>query len=497
MINSMSIGFRLRYNKRDSAKHEAAANNHKSKEDRSNPFAAMIYVRVTINGCSKDLFSTNIKCPKGKWDFDNMQIVFNEQKIQQVVSHPSFRLLSQQASQKRVNLHSLLESSEFAWLLADEDYTHYLSNQKLKTIFNKFSSIEARYNAAEEILDFDTLGKEYRGEMVKNDTLLGVAKSYLQVIQSRIGSETASSTYDIYKRYVNKLEAYLIDSKRKNILISQVNYTFAQDFKVWMLMTKKHNANYVGRIIPFFKQVMDEAVRMGYIDHNPAKPLRVRVDRAPKIEWLEPEELEALWKLYESGTLEGREQKAAAAFLFCCHTGMAYIDYSIFNPERFEKERAILRRVKVKQPRIEVVDGMRVIVGNRVKSNTDYCIPLSELNPIASILLERAGSPENLAYVPNGHLNVFLKLLGAKAGIDKEIDFHMARKTFAFHLINIWKIPVESVIAIMGWKDIKEADPYVKLQNSRVVSDFQDVPVRRLTSSATRTQSIALARFKE
>ena len=72
-----------------------------------------------------------------------------------------------------------------------------------------------------------------------------------------------------------------------------------------------------------------------------------------------------------------------------------------------------------------------------------------------------------------------LNLLAREAGINKELRFHVARKTFANHLLNVVKMNPFYVIKIMGWSKIEEAKPYVEISDETLPTNFFSRAIRR------------------
>lgn len=479
MLNTMNVAFRLRYPKATLRAKSASANKTKSRKDRTNPEDATVYVRVELSGKEKDLFSTKIKAPAGRWDFVSHELRYDKKKVNAALNSPEYQEMVKLASIRNININALLPDSNLFWLLQDEEYTMYLYNKKLRAVKNKLLEIENRYNALTKPLSFDVLLSEYYGEVSAVKTLKEVSVSYLASECARVGEGISKGTYKLAERYTRILNEYLTHTRQRNILISQVGYTFANEFRNYLLKTRGYNGNYVTRTVRYFKQIAIFAQANGWMSVNTTTALKLSINKKPKQYGLEPHEVDRLyymWANQDFGT--GHIADTVQAFLFCCHTGLAYTDYSLLNPKRYAKQLKVPRAHEIVQPSIDKVDGVDALIGRRIKTNTPFCVPIGKENYFVRESIVRHGSLQKMPVFSNSDMNKYLKIVGALAGIKLKMDFHLARKTFANYLLNYWRIPAEVVIGIMGWRDIKECEPYTKIENERIVYDFKTMQPR-------------------
>ena len=94
-----------------------------------------------------------------------------------------------------------------------------------------------------------------------------------------------------------------------------------------------------------------------YITKNPLINVRVHVDKTPNLECLTQEEL----ALVREAKLTPALRAAADCFDFACHTGLAYQDMKALTPAS-----------------IQLVEGKHCIVGKRMKTGTEFYIPISK-----------------------------------------------------------------------------------------------------------------------
>ncbi|WP_430682163.1 site-specific integrase [Maribacter halichondriae] len=147
-------------------------------------------------------------------------------------------------------------------------------------------------------------------------------------------------------------------------------------------------------------------------------------------------------------------------FVFCCFTGLAYVD---------------VRRLS----KIHIVfgmDGNRWIKINRSKTNSRSIIPLlPAAQKILSKYVNHTQKSMNgllLPVISNQKTNVFLKEIATLCNIEKNLTFHLARHTFATTVTLANGIPIESVSKMLGHQSLKTTQIYAKVIDKKLSEDM-------------------------
>ena len=203
--------------------------------------------------------------------------------------------------------------------------------------------------------------------------------------------------------------------------------------------------------------LMNKAVRLGIITRNPfhqlgqgEKPQR----HTKKKEYLTLEEVKKL------AATECDDWRVKHAFLFCCFTGLRYIDVS---------------RLKWKDI-IKVNDNEWKIEIIQQKTKEPAYIPLSEN--------ARKWLPEQGYYGRDNYIFQFrdrsiiydyLDRWAKAAGIEKHVTFHMSRHTCATLLL-YYGADLYTVSKILGHTSIKTTQVYAKVVDDMKVKAVNNIP---------------------
>jgi integrase len=147
-------------------------------------------------------------------------------------------------------------------------------------------------------------------------------------------------------------------------------------------------------------------------------------------------------------------------FLFCCYTGLAYIDIKQLTPAEITIG----------------IDGEKWIYTSRQKTDTLTHIPL--LPPALEILEKYKNDPSCnnknvlLPVMSNQKMNSYLKEIGDVCGIQKNLTFHMARHTFATTITLSNNVPIETVSKMLGHRSLKQTQHYAKILDKKVSFDM-------------------------
>jgi site-specific recombinase XerD len=163
-------------------------------------------------------------------------------------------------------------------------------------------------------------------------------------------------------------------------------------------------------------------------------------------------------------------------FIFCCFTGLAYVDVKGLKPDHIGIG----------------IDGQKRIFKNRQKTDNKSKIPLL---PIPEELIKKYNDHPKclnedriLPVLSNQKMNGYLKEIGDLCGITKEITFHMARHTFATSVTLSNGVPMESVSKMLGHKNILTTQHYARVLDKKVSEDMQELR-HKFTTATTIAQA--------
>lgn len=266
-----------------------------------------------------------------------------------------------------------------------------------------------------------------------------------------------------YSKTIHNLIRHLTIFHPRKLMLSDVKPTFIRKFLEYL---RSDGANkFGGRLcdetiytyFTVFSILMNKAVRLELIISNPfhklsqaEKPQR----RTKKKEYLTLSEVKRM------AEAECDDWRVKYAFMFCCFTGLRYIDVS---------------RLKWKHI-VEVGDGKYQIELIQQKTKEPVYIPLSA-NALKWLPERGYDGRENYIYKFRDRSIIYdyLKKWGDAAGIDKHLTFHVARHTCATLLL-YYGTDLYTVSKILGHTSIKTTQIYAKIADEMKRTAVQNIP---------------------
>lgn len=218
-------------------------------------------------------------------------------------------------------------------------------------------------------------------------------------------------------------------------------------YRTYMITHRGNQSRSADKACQVVKTILLWASENEYIRTNPLLYIRVRVDKTPNLECLTQDEL----TLIREAKLTPALRAAADCFDFACHTGLAYQDMKAIMPSS-----------------VQIIEGKHCIVGKRMKTGTEFCIPISAR--VWTLMDTYKGIVMPLPKLDD--YNSLLRQVMLTLDINKRITSHTARKTFADWCINELDMSEEATIVAMGQKAAKELTPYRKTRPKRLLSEF-------------------------
>ncbi|MCS3533106.1 integrase [Chryseobacterium sp. JUb7] len=164
--------------------------------------------------------------------------------------------------------------------------------------------------------------------------------------------------------------------------------------------------------------------------------------------------------IYEKKFVSERLIQVRDIFLFCCYTGLAYVDV-----KNLTKDNVNIG-----------VDGEQWIFTRRQKTDTSVRVPLLPLAKELILKYENHPRCVNSGFlfpvISNQTMNSYLKEIADLCEINKELTFHIARHTFATTITLSNGVPIESVSKMLGHTNIKTTQHYAKILDKKVSDDM-------------------------
>lgn len=381
-----------------------------------------IYLRITVDGISKEL-----SC-KRKWDPLRW-------------SRKANKAIGQKEDAKELNTY--LDTLK---TMAYDAKRQLLDRGKMVT--------------AVAIRDGVTGAEEHRRK------LLVLFKKHNDEMKKRIGNDVAKGTWTNFNAsYNHTLDFIKFKYKMDDINILALDLDFIKDYYTWFVGIKKLCRNSALKNIANMKKIVLDAVDRSWLLTDPfAKFDNSRDEVNPTFLTMVE-----LGRIAEKEIANERLRRVRDVFVFCCFTGLAFID---------------VKQLKCNEI-VQGFDGEFWISKDRQKEGVLSQIPLL---PICVDLLKKyendpvcVAKEMLLPVLSNQKYNEYLKEIAAICNIDKELTSHVARHTFATAVTLANGVPITSVKDMLGHKTLKQTLHYARVLPIQISEDMRMLKARLVT----------------
>ncbi|MFD2164343.1 site-specific integrase [Paradesertivirga mongoliensis] len=332
-------------------------------------------------------------------------------------------------------------------------------NNYLEDVRNELGDCYRQLQVNRKIITAEAIKQAFQRTGEDEHTLRKLIEYHNTTQQNTLAWGTLKNYYTTQKY----LELFLKDKiKAKDVHLSELNYKFIQDFEHYLrnYQPLDHHAgmsnNGVMKHLERLRKMLNLAVRLEWLSRDPFEKYKMKFLKVDK-EFLTAQEL----KIIE--TKEMKVERIAMVrdlFVFCCYTGLAYIDVINLKPENV----------------IQAFDGKDWIKTHRQKSNVPVNTPIL---PKGLQILEkyrdniRASSRGTIfPMISNQKVNSYLKEIADLCGIKKNITFHLARHTFATTVTLSNGVPIETVSKMLGHTKIATTQVYARVLERKISEDM-------------------------
>ena len=295
----------------------------------------------------------------------------------------------------------------------------------------------------------------FLGFNTHKDTLICLFDHFNENYKTLVGKETSTKTYLKYVKIRNRLYEFLRKKKNKeDISLKDISLQFITDFERFLLVDCGNHRNSAMKSMHKFKRIIVMAHNNGWLFLNPFAAYKFQYETTDRGYLSEKELMTMIQHPIKCSPME----KVRDVFVFCCFTGLSYIDAKRLREENIQRS----------------FDGQLWIMTKRKKTNISSNVRL--LSIPQQILEKYKGKCTDGMLLPvphNGVGNRNLKKLGKECGFSTKVTFHLARHTFATTVTLAKGVPIESVSKMLGHTSIETTQIYARIVDSKVSSDME------------------------
>lgn len=335
-------------------------------------------------------------------------------------------------------------------------------NHYLESIRARIMQIHREIEIDGKTITAKTIRDRYYGNDEDHRTLVEVYSEHNEKCRALIGKDYTESTVGKFDGSLACLKEYIkYQYKQDDIYLSEVNTLFVQNLEFYLKTKRNLQNNSAIKHLKSLKKIIRIALANEWIKKDPFIGIQFKHEETCP-DFLSQEELQILM---EKNFTIPRLDMIRDVFVFCCMTGLAFIDVKQLSSEHIFKDN----------------NDNLWIRKSRQKTNNMCNIPL--LEPAIQLIEKYKNYPECkknnvlLPVISNQRMNAYLKEIADLCGINKKLTTHVARHTCATVVLLANEVSIENVAKILGHSNTKMTHHYAKVLDSSIMRDMEKVRV--------------------
>lgn len=310
---------------------------------------------------------------------------------------------------------------------------------------------EGKQVSAKEILT------RYKNLNVPKIGILALYAEHNQEQKELVGISVALGTYKRHETSMKLFQEFLkFKYKANDIPVNEVDVDMLKKYQHYLMTVRHNNNNTTVKYLRNLGKVLNLAVTKKLVQSSALEELKLKIEPVDK-GFLNKTELA---KLAEKEFDVVRLEQVRDVFLFCCYTGLAYVDvHSLTNDDIVE-------------------DGERLWI-RKARHKTSIMCHIPIIKPARDILNKYVSFVPNtgklLPVLSNQKMNAYLKEIAAIVGIDKDLTTHLARHTFATTVTLANHVSIENVSKMLGHSSIRMTQHYARILDASIENEMLNV----------------------
>lgn len=291
-----------------------------------------------------------------------------------------------------------------------------------------------------------------------------VGEELTQTYQNKGEFGTFSKTRSV----LNKIRKYV---GRDNLPFNEITPKFILDYQQYCLVELNNAQNTIAKDLRFMRTVFNYAIRVRYIDEKffPFRNIPIKTEPT-KRDFLTEDELSLLIEFNDENEWLNKVRDIA---LFQFYSGGVRIsDIIVLRWEQINDDRInIMMRKTGVQLSNKLFNGALEIIAKykalNIENDNDFVFRLLSNN----IDLNNPQLIDKEISSKTAMINIGLKRIAQKCGINKNLTTHLLRHTFAMQALKKG-IPLETIQSVLKHKNIRETQIYAKILNEQVDNEL-------------------------
>ncbi len=283
---------------------------------------------------------------------------------------------------------------------------------------------------------------------------------YCKKRQAEVGVRITQLTANKYHRLLRYMAEYTKEQYKKDDLpLDSVTYEYIDGLNTFMQTAHQCRNNGAVNLLCCLKNFILYAIRNEWIEKNPFRYYKMKIDKTNVKVPLTKEELD---RLIQKRLPNERLDRIRDVFVFCCLTGLAFTDADNLRREHITTDE--YGTTWIHKPREKTAVMSRVPL---------LPLPIELLNKYAhDTELQVKGK---LLPVPsNQKMNAYLKEIADLCDIPKNLTTHCARHTFATLAIE-YGMPIDIIAKILGHTNTNMTRHYARISEANISREMQKI----------------------
>ena len=203
-------------------------------------------------------------------------------------------------------------------------------NLHLDHIRTRLNAIYNELNQNDALITASAIKERYSGNITNQRSLVEAFDYHNEQMKAQIGKGFAKTTYTKFVTTLKLTQEFISHQYGKeDMFLSELRYQFITDFEFYLKTTRKCAHNTTMKYLTNFRKIINLALINEWMDRDPFAKFRGSKQEV-KRDFLTEEELE---RIEQKTFVAKRLNLVKDTFLFCCYTGLAYVDVAKLSPD--------------------------------------------------------------------------------------------------------------------------------------------------------------------